>query len=115
MNLWLRLVSTVHGHQALTLHYVSPRSPLCSIRAAAVKQSKAKFCGEGSPAAVSHGSISARPGGMLAKVKAIKDSLGITATVPKDVVAEANAQIGLCSQGPLIQQVDALMEALGLE
>ncbi|KAL1496680.1 hypothetical protein AB1Y20_014274 [Prymnesium parvum] len=91
------------------------KASMDSIRAAAVKQSKAKFCGEGSPAAVSHGSISARPGGMLAKVKAIKDSLGITATVPKDVVAEANAQIGLCSQGPLIQQVDALMEALGLE
>ena len=43
--------------------------------------------------------------------------LGITTTTPKDALAEANAneQMGLPTEGPLPQQADALMKALGGE
>ena len=53
-------------------------------------------------------------GGMLDKVEQIKSALGITAATPKDALAEANEQVGLPTQGPLLAQVDALMKALGL-
>ena len=57
---------------------------------------------------------SGRGGGFLDNVKKIKEALGVTAVVPKDVLAEANAQMGLPTEGPLPKQADTLMEALGL-
>jgi hypothetical protein len=50
----------------------------------------------------------------LDKVKLIKEALELAATGPKDVVAEANEQMGLEAQGALPKQVDALVSALGL-
>jgi len=90
------------------------KASLESITDAASKQSKAKFCQDGSPAVVSHGSVKPRPEGMLGKINIIKESLGITAALPKDAVAEANEQVGLRTEGPLFKQVDELIAALGL-
>ena len=53
-------------------------------------------------------------GGFIDDVKKIKEALGITAAVPKEVLAEANEQMGLPTEGPLPQQAGKLMDALGL-
>ena len=52
--------------------------------------------------------------GFLDKVKLIKESLGITASTPKDALEEANTQMGLATEGPLPKQADALIVQLGL-
>ena len=52
--------------------------------------------------------------GFFDKVKEIKDGLKISAAAPKDVLAEANQQMGLPTVGPLPQQADELMKALGI-
>ena len=62
---------------------------------------------------VSHGG-SGGGGGMLDKLKQIKEALGIRAAMPKDAIGEANQQMGLPTEGPLPKQVDALMAELGL-
>jgi hypothetical protein len=62
---------------------------------------------------VSHGG-SGDGGGMLDKVKQIKEALGIRAAIPTDAIGEANQQMGLPTEGPLPKQVDALMAGLGL-
>jgi len=63
---------------------------------------------------VSHGG-SGDGGGMLDKVKQIKEALGIrAAAIPKEAIGEANQQMGLPTEGPLPKQVDALMAELGL-
>ena len=62
---------------------------------------------------VSHGG-SGDGGGMLDKLKQIKEALGICAAIPTDAIGEANQQMGLPTEGPLPKQVDALMAELGL-
>ena len=47
------------------------------------------------------------------KVKLIKENLGLEGA-PKDVLAEANEQMGLTTEGPLPKQAEALIAALGL-
>ena len=53
-------------------------------------------------------------GGLLDNVKKIKDALEIDVSAPKQVLAEANEQMGFPTEGPLPNQADKLMEALGL-
>jgi hypothetical protein len=53
-------------------------------------------------------------GGFIDKVKQIKEALGIRAAMPKEAIGEANQQMGLPTEGPLPEQVDALMAKLGL-
>lgn len=53
-------------------------------------------------------------GGLLEKVKQIQEALGVSGSTPKDVLAAANAQMDLPTEGGLPKQADALMEALGL-
>ena len=48
------------------------------------------------------------------KLQKIKDYFVIGAIAPKDIVAEANEQMGLEPTGALPAQVDAIMEAVGL-
>ncbi len=50
----------------------------------------------------------------LDKIKLIKEALCIDAMAPKDALAEANEQMGLATAGPLPQQAQALVDALGL-
>ena len=50
----------------------------------------------------------------LDKVKLIQESLGIPTGPPKGVLAEANEQMGLTTEGALPKQADALLTALGL-
>ena len=52
--------------------------------------------------------------GFADKLKLIKEFLGITASTPKDALAEANNQMGLASEGSLPQQADLLIAQLGL-
>ena len=60
------------------------------------------------------GSSPQRSLGFVDKVRLIKETLGIRAEFPKEVLAEANEQMGLVSEGPLPRQADALISALGL-
>jgi len=50
----------------------------------------------------------------LDKVKIIKEALEIAVTAPKQVIAEANEQMGLPAEGALPQQADTLLSELGL-
>ena len=65
---------------------------------------------EQQPAGAQGGSGSS--GGLLSKVERIKEALGITAKLPKDVIAEANEQLGLEPKGGLLAQAEAVLEAL---
>ena len=51
-------------------------------------------------------------GGLMAKVQKIRDDLGIEATRPKDVIAEANKQLDITPHGGLPAQADAILEQL---
>ena len=58
--------------------------------------------------------VSGGGGGFFDKVKQIKKALCILAEIPKEAIGEANQQMGLPTEGPLPEQVDALMAKLGL-